>query len=343
MKLFDYIDKALFEEMVKKGYININYHPSFPLRILNYSKSCNFDRVWNDVTEKCRGLIVDDEDNIIAKPFKKFYNYEEIEDKNTIPDTLFEVYDKMDGSLGILYWWDDVPYITTKGNFESEQGIHATEIIQKKWKLGQLKHLDRNYTYLFEIVYPGDPHIVHYGNIDNIFLIAILHNENDWELDIDNFRNIFRVTKKFYGIGDWREIRDIFKYEGQEGFVVKFSNGYRLKLKYAEYFQLHFLKHGFTENKIFEYLKNGDLDIINESLSIFDEEQKMIYQSIIDKYNNWYKDIVDLCEEEYRDEFETDKEAAEYFKTCTYPFVMFAMRKGMNIDKFIWKIIDKQR
>ena len=57
------------------GYINMQMHPSAPLYIYNYSKMCQIDKMWNDTTEKCRGLIVDSNDNIISRPFRKFYNY----------------------------------------------------------------------------------------------------------------------------------------------------------------------------------------------------------------------------------------------------------------------------
>ena len=62
--------------MVEDGYVNVNKHPDLPLYIYNYSKGCQAKHVWNDVTEACRGLIVDSNQNIIARPFKKFYNYE---------------------------------------------------------------------------------------------------------------------------------------------------------------------------------------------------------------------------------------------------------------------------
>ena len=153
MKLQEYLDVNLLNKMIDLGYVLVNKHPNVDLYILNYSKVCPIDRMWNDVTEKCRGLIVDSEGNVKARPFRKFYNYEEIEDKSIIPNLPFKVYDKMDGSLGILYWIDDIPYIATKGSFTSEQAQIGTAILHAMG-YDAFKELDKNITYLFEIIIP---------------------------------------------------------------------------------------------------------------------------------------------------------------------------------------------
>lgn len=74
--------------------------------------------MWNHATLTCRGLIADSEGTILARPSTKFFNLEQVEQ---LPDEPFEVYEKLDGSLGILYWLDDEPYISTRGSFESPQ------------------------------------------------------------------------------------------------------------------------------------------------------------------------------------------------------------------------------
>ena len=78
MKLFEYIDEYVLKEMLANGLISSRKHPFAPLTILTYTKECQGERIWNEATEKCRGLIIDDDLNIVARPFKKFYNYEEL-------------------------------------------------------------------------------------------------------------------------------------------------------------------------------------------------------------------------------------------------------------------------
>ena len=95
-----YVNLDLFDEYVEKGLLIKQTHPTLPLTIWNYSRTCQYDRLWDDVTMACRGLVTDDAGKIIAKPFPKFFNYEE-HTAEEIPNELFDVYEKMDGSLGI--------------------------------------------------------------------------------------------------------------------------------------------------------------------------------------------------------------------------------------------------
>lgn len=349
MKLFDYISKCEFEHCVSAGYINVNYHPTVEgLRIICYTQLCNSDKYWNDTTIKCRGLIVDKDDNIIARPFPKFFNYEEHEEYECLSNIDFidglagdfkpEIYEKLDGSLGILYWVDDTPYIATKGSFTSEQSIHATHLLHTKYR-NTWGYLMRNKTYLFEIIYPEDSHIVNYKDIDDIFLLAIISTNNNFEYPIELMKEHFPVAKKYY-INDWKHCREIINGDNREGFVIRIGS-LRIKMKYKEYWRLHYLKNCINEKKILKHLINNEIDILNDAFELFDEEQRMYYNSIVDKYQSMYDEIYNHCISYYRDDFETQKDAALYFNTCKYPQVLFAMRQKNNdrVKNIIWKCV----
>ena len=109
----------LIKEMIKQKYISVHKHPTFDLYIYNYTKQTEAEHVWNEATETCRGLILDKDMNIVARPFTKFFNYEELVEQHVnIPDLPFEVYEKLDGTLGIMYFANSDPYIATRGSFE---------------------------------------------------------------------------------------------------------------------------------------------------------------------------------------------------------------------------------
>ena len=152
----------LVEQMVAEGYILVQKHPTADIYIYNYSKSCSLEGKWNEATIQCRGIIVDKDYNILARPFPKFFNYEEIEDKSIIPGGAADAYEKIDGSLGITYWIDDVPYIATRGSFTSEQALHATGVLhsEKYKRLWDFMRTNRGWTFLFEIVYPENRIVV---------------------------------------------------------------------------------------------------------------------------------------------------------------------------------------
>jgi RNA ligase len=344
MKLFDYIDQSEFEYGVVAGYINVNYHPTEEgLRIICYSQTCNAEKYWNDTTKKCRGLIVDKDDNIISRPFEKFFNLEEYDDLTVIDgyaaDFGWEIYEKLDGSLGILYWIGDTPYIATKGSFTSQQALHATHLLHTKYR-HTWSHLLRSKTYLFEIIYPGDLHIVKYNNVDDIFLLAVISTENFFEYPAAVFKDLFPVAKKYY-CDNWKEARNIFDGTNREGFVIKFGP-VRVKMKYEEYWRLHYLKSGLSEKMIRKCLADGDMSPIAEALTLCDEEQVIFYNDLIKKYTDKYAEIMDRCVEDYRTDFETKKDAALYFKTCKYQHILFAMYNGYNPAEMTWKYVFRE-
>ena len=350
MKLFDYIDKNEFEACIKVGYINVNYHPTEEgLRIICYTQTCNSDKYWNDTTKKCRGLIVDKDDNIIARPFAKFFNYEEHLTYENLPgadyidnmasDWGWEIYEKLDGSLGILYWIGDTPYIATKGSFTSDQALHATHILHTKYRDSWDKLL-RTKTYLFEIIYPEDLHVVTYKDVDDIFLLAIISTENFFEYPVEIMKDVFPVVKKYH-LSNWKECRQLVDGTNREGFVIKIGP-LRVKMKYEEYWRLHYLKAGLSEKMIRKCLISGDMTPINEALTMFDEEHVIYYNNIIKKYTDKYAEITDKCVEEYRTDFETKKDAALYFKTCKYQHVLFAIYNGIDPSKITWNYVMRE-
>ena len=91
-----------YRKLIDEKYIYVRKHPDAELYIYNYSPKTQYDRKWNEITMICRGLIRD-EKQIIARPFNKFFNIEQHEPEE-ITNEEFEVYEKLDGSLGILYW-----------------------------------------------------------------------------------------------------------------------------------------------------------------------------------------------------------------------------------------------
>ena len=80
------------------------------------------------------------------------------------------------------------------------------------------------------------------------FLSLALYLNEDKEYDIEEYSDIFRTAKKYEGITSWMSLREDIDGDNREGFVIKFADGFRLKLKYADYWTLHFLKAGFSEH-----------------------------------------------------------------------------------------------
>ena len=334
----------LIEQMVAEGYILVQKHPSADIYIYNYSKSCSLEGKWNEATLQCRGVIVDKYYNVLARPFPKFFNYEEIEDKSIIPGGAADVYEKIDGSLGIMYWLDDVPYIATRGSFTSDQALHATEILHTKYgrEIDVIKHLRGFYTFLFEIVYPENRIVVDYGDMDDIILLAIINNARPQEeIPISFWKDYFNAAKYYGRFEDYLNLRESIAGDNREGFVLRFDNGFRMKMKYEDYFRLHRLHTYLTKKHIFEFIETDRRGELKEMVDQFDEEIRMSVEKIVGEFDDRYTEIEGEAKSEYRD-FDTDREAAEYFKTCKWRPILFNMRKGKDYSSIIWKNIKKE-
>lgn len=148
--------KVGIERELALGNIMFQVHPTFPLRIFNYTRTCQFERAWNEITLICRGLVVDDNYNVIARPIPKFFNWEELKDveiesnKGIIPWGLdYDVFDKADGSLGILFHYEDTWMIASRGSFTSDQAKKANVMLNNYGT----DLLIPGYTYCLEIIY----------------------------------------------------------------------------------------------------------------------------------------------------------------------------------------------
>jgi RNA ligase len=128
--------KGILDGLVEEGWLISQEHPTLDLTIYNYSQKTQFESNWTEWTLMCRGLVVNSKGDIVARPFSKFFNWEEV--ANTIPASgSYEVYEKMDGSLGIFFWYADEktetlhPVFASRGSFTSDQAVKGWEMLQK--------------------------------------------------------------------------------------------------------------------------------------------------------------------------------------------------------------------
>jgi RNA ligase len=321
----------LLQEMLAQGWVIQQKHPTEALNIYNYSAPAQYERVWNEVTMACRGLILDEKYNIVARPFTKFFNLGEMENQ-FIPNESFEVYEKMDGSLGIMYWIGDKPFIASRGSFISDQSVVANELLNTVYAPCIAK-LDKTKTYLFEIIYPENRIVLQYGETKALVLLGIIDTASGEDLPLEDLG--FPLVKLYDGLNDIHALKNLEE-ENKEGFVVKFKSGYRLKVKFAEYVRIHRIVTQVSSLSIWEYLKT------NQSM-------ELILDRVPDEFYDWVKETVKKYTEQYaaieiaaKAEFkvlETRKETAFYFQTCQFSAVLFSMLDGRDYSPIIWKML----
>ncbi len=332
-------------QLIADDYINVNKHPTEDLYIYNYSQKAQYERLWNDWTLACRGLIMDKEYDIVARPFKKFFNLEELSpltpEGGTLTETFpplgvrglpFEVYEKMDGSLGILYWIESQCFIATRGSFVSEQAHVATEMLHTQYAAA-IPLLDKSKTYLFEIIYPENRIVLDYGNERKLVLLAIIDTETGIENELQDIG--FEVVKRYDGLNDLSKLKQLEE-DNKEGFVVRFNNGFRLKVKFEEYQRLHRIVTQVSNQDIWEFLKD-------------DKDFAPLLDRVPDEFYDWVKDTKAQLLKNYSEieaqakmdfkVLENRKETALYFLKCQYPSVMFKMLDGQSYQEVIWKML----
>jgi hypothetical protein len=320
-------------EILKKykelGLLRSQKHPKFPLEIWNYTEKVQYEDLWDNITLSHRGTIRDLDGNLIAKPFSKFFNIEQNRHKES---ESFKIYDKMDGSLGILFNYQNQWILATRGSFTSEQAIKGYEILQKY----NYQNLDKNLTYCFEIIYPENRIVLNYGNKESLVLLAIFDLQGN-EYPIDDFSSIFEIVKKY----DFKEYKEIQKlnWDNSEGFIVRFSNGERCKIKFENYVELHRKLSYISEKAVWELI--CEKKDIKEYLDIVpDEFHKQI--------KDWYwKIMLDFSNTEIRvknkfyqlPNFETRKDFALAVKDDEDKAMLFKHLDKKDIYEDICKLI----
>jgi len=325
------------QQYIDKGYISKRKHPIYDIWILNYTAKCQFDKVWNETTLQCRGLVVDENNKIIARPFKKFFNWEELDNIKLTQPT--EIFTKMDGSCIIVFWYNEKWNFATRGSFESDQAKLAEVVWNRNYK-----HLEsqmvKSRTYIFELIGPDNKIVVSYPKND-LVLLGVINTSTGNEFDIySGVFNGFRLVET-HGIAD----ENYYSYlknlntSNAEGFVLRDATGFRVKIKFEEYFRLHKLLTGINEKSVWEILStNSKLDLEN----------------VPDEFYEWFTETKDKLEEQFAEIESESRNWLEYIETyaenrkefalevqrlCNYPSVVFSMADGKDYSDLIWKIL----
>jgi predicted kinase len=147
------------------------------LTVASYSGITEMSNLWEryPVLRHFRGLILDNDGEIIARPFQKTHKAGDeipLDQLTMVPDKVFE---KANGSLGVVYHWHDQWHISTKFSFDNDYTRHARAMLDSTHALGSL---DSTKTYLFEIILPDDGHIVDYGGQQELILLNVVDTKS---------------------------------------------------------------------------------------------------------------------------------------------------------------------
>ncbi|WEH43173.1 RNA ligase [Streptomyces sp. AM 2-1-1] len=257
---------------MEAGHVGRKTHPTLPLSIYTYTRECQYGHVWTPVTLRCRGLIADDTSGaLVALPFPKLFltAVHGVHDfAPLLPAEPFEIFEKADGSLIIVFHYDGRWHTASKGSFDSDQARWARTVLDA----ADLTGLDPGLTYLAEAIYPGNRVVVDYGRREDLVLLAAYRPADGSEAPLaavaPGWTPIGTVVRS-WGLCDG--LAEVERLAGanttltgtaadgtdEEGYVIRYASGVRAKIKFSAYLALHKLFTGTNERTVRDVLASG--------------------------------------------------------------------------------------
>jgi RNA ligase len=138
--------------------------------------------------------------------------------------------------------------------------------------------------------------VVDYGDYEGLVLLGAFETKSGVEISRGELEKLdgFEIVTTYK---TWGEGYDLLKEEiskDKEGYVIRFKNGFRMKIKGEEYVRLHKILTNISNRDIWEYLKEGKP--LNELL-----------EKVPDEFYNWVKDTVS----DLQNKFDTIKNNVE--------------------------------
>ena len=278
------------------------------LVIFFYSRECQYDKIWDDITRAARGIIFNKKTGeLISKSYEKFFNLNEMPESclENLPKGKFTSSVKKDGSLGISFFYKDQWYITTKGSFKSEMGQWATVWFRKNVNVSAIK---REYTYLFEIIYPENRIVIDYGDFEGLVLLGCIETKTSLEMPY----SALIAEAEALGVTlteiqtDYDNVEDLYIFckglpHNQEGFVLTFENGLKVKMKGDDYCKIHKLLSCMTPLAFWEAWDLNIQEIPKSFLAGLPEEFRDICDNLNDMIQRLHMDIYEDVQEALKD------------------------------------------
>ena len=359
-KLDQFLDISKLESLIKDGYVSRKYHNSYPLAILNYTPKAQYDEsfVWDKEVIWSRGLVYcTDTLEIVALPFPKFWNLNDTRHPETLevnlPNETPLFLEKLDGSLGVLFAWDGLNHVATRGSFHSEQAEWATNYVRMVYPRLQLPVGN---TICVEIIYLDNKIVVNY-DFEGLVVLGVV----DIATGKERVRDDVKAYCKAMGLSLVKEYKKTLSEtlaendKNREGYVLTYpSTGLKVKVKFDEYVRLHKILTGLNVRSVWELLRDEHLDTIDEWINdasmpeTFKVWVSTVKNDLFNKFITIEREVkIIFASRPQLDQFmpykESRKKLAEYFMQEShrkYSGLLFGLLDGKNINSMIWKMVE---
>jgi hypothetical protein len=182
-----------------------------------------------------------------------------------------------------------------------------------KCSLGKIKKFFNKILQPKQIITMGGQNriVVDYGDYEGLVLLGAINTKSGVEIDRAELEKLegFEIVKKYDGIIDFKTLKEKISNDA-EGFVIRFKDGFRMKIKGEEYVRLHRILTQFSNIDIWEYLKEK-------------KDLSLLLEKVPDEYDKWVKGVIKELEDEYNNILNYSLELYQEIKN----------KLGENMDK----------
>lgn len=240
------LDMDRVEEGLNNNEIFASEHPEYDLQLLKYSQQTYYDWNWTPLSVFCRGVVIRNDGTVVARPFHKFFNHEQLLEKNIeLPGERPHVLHKHDGFMFTAFYYDDSWHAATTGALDGPHVERAQRWIDR----ADTSDWPEDRTFIFEFLSSSTEfQIVVPHDEDRAVLLAARRRSDGQEWGYDQLHSFAReqtlaIPERFeYDEQQARAMTE--KLPGtQEGFVLWYpKSNVRTKIKGETYLKLHKLR-----------------------------------------------------------------------------------------------------
>ncbi|MCU0542026.1 MAG: T4 RnlA family RNA ligase [Oscillatoriaceae cyanobacterium Prado104] len=331
MELQEYLRQHGLETLSATYQIKVTRHRQYPeLVCLKYSQIES--PLGEKIVQQCRGIIVDESQNwqIVSYPYDKFFNYGEGH-AAAIDWSHAKVYEKLDGSLTVLYFYQGLWRVQTSGTPDAAGevngfGFSFAELFWKVWQeLGYQLPSATDECFIFELMTPYNRIVVRQAN-NQIVLHGVRNTQTLLESAPSFWANKYGwELVASYPLTSWKEVIEASQHldpMDSEGYIICDANFNRVKVKSPQYVAISHLREGFSTRRMIEIVLTNE----GEEFLAYFPEWVDLYQKVKDRYQCLVGEIEEVYQQ-YK-HIEVQKNFALAIKHFPYSGILFSLRAG---------------
>lgn len=328
-----------FETLRKKYSIKAKRHTLYSNLVLFKYMNLSVD-FSERIVQECRGIILDEDRDwqVVALPYFKFFNHGEPLAAKLSGKISF--YEKEDGSLMTLYFYDGGWHVASSGTPDaSGDAVKNVTFKELFWQVfnerGYPLPRDTTKVYIFELLTPTNQIVVDQPT-NRLILHGVRCVYSLRESSPEDYSGNYHTIKEyvFQDINECVDAAKVINYKSHEGFIAVDEKFNRLKIKSPDYVlnaHIRTKSESITDENVLSVMLFGETsEFLNTFPGVTDRfnEMKIYIDNVIDNINEKYLSVQNTPRRDL------NALLAEYpFKSC-----IFTMKSGNSAISALAKL-----